>query len=78
MKKVFINWCRSCHFDIFISVKEVKGKRWMTILNQIEKEGDFDIDTFESIDSSWKKILETINSMSNEKINHLHNLKYKL
>lgn len=77
-KKVFTNWCRSCHFDWLISVKEVKGKRWMTILSQIENKGNFNIDDFNKIEDSWKKILETINLMTKEEINYLHNHKYNV
>lgn len=78
MKKSFINWCRDCHFDVFICVKEVKGKKWMAILSRIENDGNFDIDDFKSINDSWKKILHTINSMTSEKINYLFNLRNNL
>lgn len=75
-KKLFTNWCRNCHFDWMIAVKEVKGKRWMTILSHIENKGNFNVDDFNKIEESWKKILETINMMTREEINYLHNRKY--
>jgi hypothetical protein len=69
MKTNLKNWARSCHYDFLIAVKEVKGKRWMAVLSMIEAKGNFDInDYYPDIDASWKKILETINSMSNEEI----------
>lgn len=78
MKKEFINWCRNCHFDPLIAIKEKKGQRWMAVLYQIEIEGNFNIDDFKNSDDSWKKILATINAMSEDRIMYLHNLKYNL
>lgn len=78
MKKVFINWCRSCHFDWLICVKEVKGKRWMLILSQIENKGNFNVDDFNKVEDSWKLILKTINEMTDKEIHHLHHLKYNI
>ena len=78
MKKTFINWCRSCHFDWLICVKEIKGKRWMAILSHIEEKGNFNVDDFDSVEESWVKILKTINEMTIEQINYLHNLKYNV
>lgn len=77
-KNIFINWCRSCHFDVLIAIKEVKGKRWMAILAHIENDGNFSVDDYLKIEDSWKKILITINKMENEKIDYLHNLKYNV
>lgn len=57
MRTNFKNWCRSCHFDGLIAIKEIKGKRWMSILSVIEAKGNFDIDDFDNTESSWKKIL---------------------
>jgi len=76
-KKAFINWCRSCHFDWLTPVKEIKGKRWMSILSHIEEYGRFTIDDY-SIEESLEIILKTINSMDNDKITYLHNLKYNV
>jgi hypothetical protein len=78
MKKVFINWCRSCHFDWLICVKEVKGKRWMCILSHIENNGNFSVDDFNDVNDSWKIILKTINKMSVEEISYLQKLKYNI
>jgi hypothetical protein len=46
MKKIFLNYCRNCHFDGCIAIKELKGKRWMAILSSIENKGGFNIDDF--------------------------------
>ena len=49
----------------------------MSILSHIEEYGRFTIDDY-SIEESWEIILKTINSMDNDKITYLHNLKYNV
>jgi hypothetical protein len=78
MKQKLINYARSCHFDGLIAIKEVKGKRWMAILDHIENKGNFSIDDYKSLHESWKQILKTINSMNDEEIDFLHHLKYNI
>ncbi len=65
LKEKLINWSRSCHFDMLICVKEVKGKRWMQFLSSLESRFDFDIDTMNQQDS-WVKIKDSINLLSKE------------
>jgi len=74
-KTNIISWSRNCHFDGLIAVKESKGKRWNTALNYIESIDDFNIDDM-SHELAWKRILKTINSMTDEqllKLNHMKN-----
>lgn len=75
-KRNIINWARSCHYDGCIVIKEIKGGRWMSVLSYIEVKFDFNIDDFPSIDDSWKKILEVLNSLDSNDITKINSLRY--
>lgn len=75
-KRTLINWCRSCHFDALIAIKEVKGNRWMSVLSYIENKGDFSVDDYNSVQESWAKILDTLNKMEIEELDHLDLIRY--
>lgn len=64
---------RRCHYDGLIVVKE-NGKRWINVLSYIEAKFDFNIDDYRNIDESWKKILDSINKLSDEEVSKLIHL----
>jgi hypothetical protein len=66
-RKNLINWSRNCHFDFGICVKEVKGKRWMSVLSWLESKYCFDINEL-SHSEAWSEILSSINQLSEEEV----------
>jgi hypothetical protein len=75
MRTKIKNWARNCHFDELIAVKELKQEKWMIALSYIEYIGNFNIDDYtgnDSLKQSWKKILKTLNDMSDEEIEKIN------
>lgn len=73
-KKNLINWSRNCHNDGCIAIKEVKGKRWMSVLSYLEATRDFCIDDFEH-NEIWNIILNALNDLSEQEVDKLNNLR---
>jgi hypothetical protein len=70
-RKNLIDWARNCHFDGCIAIKEVKGKKWMSVLSYLQYQCEFDIDNH-AFDETWKLILNAINSLDDRQIQHLN------
>ena len=66
-RKQLIAWARNCHFDIAICVKEIKGKRWMSVLGWLEAKYDFNLDDI-PFHEGWTKILSCLNQLTEKEV----------